>query len=708
MAGHPLDLGSPLDAGRVPRPRRRRRRSRCSSTGCWCTPGTPTGSARATCSSGPRRPSPCWRTSSACGRGWTSTPPSTAYVPELAGTGYGGVPVRDVAHDDQRRGLGGGPPRPRRPGHRARRGASPTGGSSRALLARVGPRVPARHPLRVLHGRLPGARLGARARHRRRLPRRARRAVARPRLHRGRVVAVDGDGRGAWPAAASPPRPATGPGSACSSSTARPGGAARPDWVEAPGRRCRSCGPAGSPRRSSTHAGFGYHWWPLDDAGARVAADGSRGQFVYVDRAPAPVVVKTSRVALRRRRPSTRSCRDLTYRDAPRRIAASHRITAKGVQPREPQGHDHLRADRRRRHGRQVRARARDAGADRRVRHRRGPGGRRPSCTSTCAIPQTGQGLARGGALPRGRRADPRQRRRRHHQHHRGHGRRPLPRPARPDRRSPRAPTWSAASSGSRTSRSCCPTSARSTAAASTSARAAWSTSARPDMLRDGRQADPGARRARRDGDLRHRAPVVRQPARRGGPDRRPADVPAVHGHPVRRSAPTRACWPRWWRSCPTGAVWASFALGPHADAVGGAVGAARRPRAGRPRGQPLPRPGRQGHQRRSSSSSAARSSRRWAPRWPPRTRRREILALQAQADDRGRVAPDDVRTVACVGAGVIGGGWVAYFLARGLRRGGLGPGARTPRRGCAHLVDAAWPALTELGPAPRREPWTA
>jgi 3-hydroxyacyl-CoA dehydrogenase len=31
-------------------------------------------------------------------------------------------------------------------------------------------------------------------------------------------------------------------------------------------------------------------------------------------------------------------------------------------------------------------------------------------------------------------------------------------------------------------------------------------------------------------------------------------------------------------------------------------------------------------------------------------------------------VSPDQVRTVACVGAGVIGGGWVAYFLAHGFR----------------------------------------
>lgn len=28
--------------------------------------------------------------------------------------------------------------------------------------------------------------------------------------------------------------------------------------------------------------------------------------------------------------------------------------------------------------------------------------------------------------------------------------------------------------------------------------------------------------------------------------------------------------------------------------------------------------------------------------------------------------APEDVRRVACVGAGVIGGGWAAHFLARG------------------------------------------
>ncbi|MDN5851750.1 MAG: 3-hydroxyacyl-CoA dehydrogenase NAD-binding domain-containing protein [Actinomycetia bacterium] len=61
------------------------------------------------------------------------------------------------------------------------------------------------------------------------------------------------------------------------------------------------------------------------------------------------------------------------------------------------------------------------------------------------------------------------------------------------------------------------------------------------------------------------------------------------------------------------------------------------------------------------------------------------------------RVAPDQVRTVACVGAGVIGGGWVAYFLARGYRVVAWDPAADAEER-LRHLVDRAWPALTELG----------
>lgn len=53
--------------------------------------------------------------------------------------------------------------------------------------------------------------------------------------------------------------------------------------------------PGRLPSTITTHAGFGRHWWPLDVTGRRVTADGSRGQFCYVDRDLDVVVVKTSR-----------------------------------------------------------------------------------------------------------------------------------------------------------------------------------------------------------------------------------------------------------------------------------------------------------------------------------------------------------------------------------------------------------------------------
>jgi carnitine 3-dehydrogenase len=62
-----------------------------------------------------------------------------------------------------------------------------------------------------------------------------------------------------------------------------------------------------------------------------------------------------------------------------------------------------------------------------------------------------------------------------------------------------------------------------------------------------------------------------------------------------------------------------------------------------------------------------------------------------------GRVAPDEVRTITCAGTGVIGGGWVAYFLARGYDVVAWDPAPDAEER-LRHVVDAAWPALTELG----------
>ncbi|MCX4635440.1 3-hydroxyacyl-CoA dehydrogenase NAD-binding domain-containing protein [Streptomyces sp. P9-2B-2] len=59
--------------------------------------------------------------------------------------------------------------------------------------------------------------------------------------------------------------------------------------------------------------------------------------------------------------------------------------------------------------------------------------------------------------------------------------------------------------------------------------------------------------------------------------------------------------------------------------------------------------------------------------------------------------APEDVRRVACIGAGVIGGGWVAYFLARGYDVTAWDPAADAEER-LRRLVAAAWPALQQIG----------
>jgi CubicO group peptidase (beta-lactamase class C family) len=156
-------------------------------------------------------------------------------------------------------------------------------------------------------------------------------------------------------------------------------------WVEHASRPpLPSLRPGRLPGPLSEHVGFGYHWWPLDDAGNRVSADGSRGQFVYVDRPRRVVVVKTSAWAYAD--PAhDRQCRDLSYRALPAIADAARRPTRKGSHS-EPQGHHHLCTDRCGGHRRQVRARAGHPAADRRVRNRGGPG-RRGRRARACAGP---------------------------------------------------------------------------------------------------------------------------------------------------------------------------------------------------------------------------------------------------------------------------------------------------------------------------------
>ncbi len=61
------------------------------------------------------------------------------------------------------------------------------------------------------------------------------------------------------------------------------------------------------------------------------------------------------------------------------------------------------------------------------------------------------------------------------------------------------------------------------------------------------------------------------------------------------------------------------------------------------------------------------------------------------------RTSPQDVRTVACLGAGPIGGGWAAWFLARGYDVTSW-IHDRGEEEKLVGLVDTAWEALEELG----------
>ena len=61
------------------------------------------------------------------------------------------------------------------------------------------------------------------------------------------------------------------------------------------------------------------------------------------------------------------------------------------------------------------------------------------------------------------------------------------------------------------------------------------------------------------------------------------------------------------------------------------------------------------------------------------------------------RPAPECVRRIACVGAGTIGAGWAAVFLARGMDVVFSDPGADAEPKARA-IVDQAWPLLERRG----------
>ena len=66
-------------------------------------------------------------------------------------------------------------------------------------------------------------------------------------------------------------------------------------------------------------------------------------------------------------------------------------------------------------------------------------------------------------------------------------------------------------------------------------------------------------------------------------------------------------------------------------------------------------------------------------------------------------IKPQDVRQVACVGAGTIGSGWAAYFLSRGMEVIASDP-APDAETGLRNNIDDAWSKLCLLytSPSPR------
>src|SRR6516225_3447800 len=67
-------------------------------------------------------------------------------------------------------------------------------------------------------------------------------------------------------------------------------------------------------------------------------------------------------------------------------------------------------------------------------------------------------------------------------------------------------------------------------------------------------------------------------------------------------------------------------------------------------------------------------------------------------------VAPDQVRRVGLVGAGVIGGGWALHYLRMGFDVDVYDPGPRA-RHGLARMLAEIWPLMERIGLRPGASP---
>ena len=129
-----------------------------------------------------------------------------------------------------------------------------------------------------------------------------------------------------------------------------------------------------------------------------------------------------------------------------------------------------------------------------------------------------------------------------------------------------------------------------------------------------------------------------------------------------------------------TGANWTGFRHRSHADADGGAGRAARRPRAVGLEDNLYLERGRAREQRPAGRESGA--DRRGAGRARAATEARTRFGLKTLAERAAvRPEPAEVQRIACVGAGVIGGGWAAHFWRAAMRS---WPGTSAGRRSAA------------------------
>ena len=179
---------------------------------------------------------------------------------------------------------------------------------------------------------------------------------------------------------------------------------------------------------------------------------------------------------------------------------------------------------------------------------------------------------------------------------------------------------------------------------------------------RDGGQ-DQSRRRQARDRSVRARPRLDGQAADRGGPDREPADVPALHRHPVRRRVrpagdpgDARSACPMPRSSPPSGSAACRCRWSPRRSSSAATCGSGLEDNLWLDKGVPA-----------SNGALVARAKQiveLLGARVLGPDEAREHLQLRPRLS---RAPMNDIRKVALIGAGVIGAGWAARLVLNGI-----------------------------------------